>query len=63
MEDKVEEPETMIEELEEVYLDEGDPNKKLLVGTLLTKEENDELMLFLHRNKDIFTGPTKISQE
>ena len=54
VEDEVDEPETTIEELEDVSLDEGDSEKKVMVGTLLTKEEKDELMLFLHRNKDIF---------
>ena len=56
---EVDEPEMMIEELEEVSLDENDPNKKVLVGTLLAKEENDELMLFLRRNKDIFAWSYK----
>ena len=51
---EVDEPETTIEELEEVYLDEGDPDKKVLVGTLLTKKEKEELMTFLQENKDIF---------
>ena len=36
--DEVDEPKTMIEELEEVSLDEGNPNKKVLVGTLLKKK-------------------------
>ena len=47
VEDEFDEPETTIEELEEVCLDENDPNKKMLVGTLLTKKEKDELMQFL----------------
>ena len=54
VEDEVDEPETTIEELEEVSLDECNPEKKLLVSTLLTKEENDQLMVFLCKNKDIF---------
>ena len=54
VEDKVDESEMTIEELEEIFVDEGDPDKKVLVGTLLTKEEKDELMMFLRKNKDIF---------
>ena len=54
LEDEVDEPETTIEELVEVSLDENDPNKKVLVGTLLAKKEKDELMLFLQKNKEIF---------
>ena len=34
VEDEVDEPETTIEELEEVSLDGSDPDKKVLVGTL-----------------------------
>ena len=48
VEDEVDEPETTIEELEEIFLDEGDPEKKVLVGTLLSKKLKDELMTFLH---------------
>ena len=59
VEDEVDEPETTTEELEEVSLNEGDPDKKVMVGTLLTKEEKDELMLFLCRNKDIFAWSHK----
>ena len=47
-------PETTIEELEEVSLDEDDPDKKVLIGTLLTKKDKDEMMTFLRKNKDIF---------
>ena len=54
VEDEVDEPEVTIEELEEVSLDKGSPNKKVLVGTLLTKKEKDELMNFLRKNKDVF---------
>ena len=46
MEDEVDEPEMTIEELEVVSLDESDPNKKVLVGTLLIEKEKDELMTF-----------------
>ena len=38
VEDEVDEPETMIKELEEVSLNENDPDKKVLVGTLLLKK-------------------------
>ena len=55
VEDEVDELEITIEELEEVSLDESDPDKKVLVGTLLSKKEKDELILFLRRNKDIFS--------
>ena len=51
MEDEVDELEMTNEELEEVSLVEGDPDKKVLVGTPLAKEEKDELMLFFHKNK------------
>ena len=54
VEDEVDEPKMMIKELEEISLDESDPDKKMLVGTLLTKEEKDELMMSLCKNKDIF---------
>ena len=43
IEDEVDEPKTTIEDLEEVYLDENDPDKKVLVSTLLTEEEKKEL--------------------
>ena len=55
VEDEVDEPETTIEELEEVSLEENDLDKEMLVGTLLTREGKEKLMLFLRRNKDIFT--------
>ena len=41
VEDEVDEPKMTIEELEEVSLDESDPDKKVLVGTLLTEKEKD----------------------
>ena len=59
VEDEVDEPETTIIELQEISLDESDPNKKVLVGTLLTKKEKDELMMFLQKNKDIFAWSYK----
>ena len=43
-----------IEELEEVSLDEDDPNKKVLIGTLLTEKEKNDLITFLRKNKDVF---------
>ena len=50
---------TKIEELEEVYLDEDDLDKKVLVGTLLSKEKKDELVAFLRKNKDVFAWSHK----
>ena len=47
IEDEVDEPEATIEELEEVSLDENDPDKEVLLDTLLTEEENKEIMHFL----------------
>ena len=43
-----------IEELDEISLDEDDPDKKVLIGTLLTKKEKDDIMTFLCKNKDVF---------
>ena len=43
VEDEVDEPETTIEELEEISLDEYDLEKKVLVSTLLSIKENDEV--------------------
>ena len=40
-------------------MDKNDPDKKVLVGTLLTKKEKDELMTFLQENMDIFTWSHK----
>ena len=59
VEDEVDEPETTIEKLEEISLDKNDPDKKVLVATLLTKEEKDELIMFLHKNKDVFAWSHK----
>ena len=55
--DEVDEPKTTIEELEEVSLDEDDPDKK--VRTLLIEKEKDELMTFLQENKDVFAWSHK----
>ena len=38
VEDEIDEPETTIEKLEEVILDKDDPDKEVLVGTLLSKK-------------------------
>ena len=54
MEDEVDELETTIEELVEVSIYEGDLERKVLVGTLLEKEEREELVNFLQMNKDVF---------
>ena len=55
VEEKVDELETTIEALEEISLDEGDPKKKVLVGT----QEKDELMMFFRENRDIFAWSHK----
>ena len=54
VEDEVDEPKTTIEEQEEVSLDKDDPDKKVLVGTLLSKSEKEELVVFLCKKKDVF---------
>ena len=59
VEDEIDEPETTIEKLEEVILDKDDPNKKVLVGTLLSKKEKEELVAFLHENKHVFAWSHK----
>lgn len=59
MEDDVDEPKTTIEELIEVSLHEKDPEKKVLVGTLLKKEDEEELANFLRKNRDIFAWTHK----
>ena len=55
IEDEVDELETTIDELEEVSLDVNDPEKKVMLGTLLMKEEKNEMILFLRKNKDVLT--------
>ena len=55
----MDEPETIIKELKEVSLDDNDPKKKVLVGTLLSKEKKDELVAFLRKNKDVFAWSHK----
>lgn len=57
--EEVDEPQTTIEELEEVSLDMSNPEKKVLVGTQLTKEDKDELISFLKENKDVFAWSHK----
>lgn len=44
IEEEVDVSETTIEELEEVSLDKNDPDKKVMVSTLLTKEEKKEIV-------------------
>ena len=51
-------PETTIEVLEEISLDDNDPYKKVLVDTLLTKEEESEMICFLRENKTYLLGPS-----
>ena len=57
--DEVDEPETTIEELVEISLDENDPEKKVLASTMLKKEEKEELANLLHKNKDVFAWSHK----
>ena len=56
MEDEVDNPETTIEELVEVSLDENNSKKKVKVGALLTKEELTE---FLRKIKIYLLGSIK----
>lgn len=53
IEDEVERP-SAVEELVEVILDEAEPEKKMLVGALISKEDREVLVSFLRRNKDLF---------
>ena len=55
----MDEPETTIEELIEVSLDEKDPEKKVLMGALLRKEEKEKLVDFLWTNRDFFAWSHK----
>ena len=41
VEDEIDEPKRTIEELVEIPLDENDPEKRVLVGALLKKEEKE----------------------
>ena len=59
IENEVDEPETTIEELIEVFLDEKDQEKKVSMGAMLRKEEKEELANFLRKNKDIFSWSHK----
>lgn len=59
VEEETDEPQTTIEDLEEVSIDMNDPEKKVLVGTQLTKEEKNELISFLRENKDFFAWSHK----
>lgn len=51
---EVDDLQIMIEELEEVSLDENDSEKKVMVGTLLTKKKKNEIIRFLRENKYVF---------
>ncbi|GKV43029.1 hypothetical protein SLEP1_g50370 [Rubroshorea leprosula] len=58
------------EDVEEVQIDETDPNRKTQIGTRLNLEERAELIAFLRANKDVFAWtsadmpeiPTSVSQ-
>ena len=54
MEEENNELEIMIEELEEVILDEAEPDKKVLVGALLLEEERKEVVEMVRKNKEVF---------
>ncbi|CAL9006170.1 unnamed protein product [Prunus brigantina] len=43
-----------IEPLREKRLDPSDPNRKVLVGSLLSNAEREHLIEFLMNNKDVF---------
>ncbi|GLT32924.1 hypothetical protein SLA2020_075540 [Shorea laevis] len=45
---------TPVEEVEEVQLDDRDPNRKTQIGTKLSSKEREELIHFLKTNKDVF---------
>ncbi|GKV40237.1 hypothetical protein SLEP1_g47906 [Rubroshorea leprosula] len=44
-----------VEDVEEVQIDDKDPNRKTQIGTKLNPEERAELIAFLRANKDVFT--------
>ena len=52
--DEVDEPETTIEELVEIILNQDDLEKKVPVRALLSKKEREELIEFIRKNKDVF---------
>ena len=54
MEDEADVPETTTEELREIILNEAEPEKKILIGALLSSEEREELVSVLRKNKDVF---------
>ena len=54
MDDEADVPETTTEELREVILDETEPERKILIGTLLSSEERKELVSVLRKNRDVF---------
>ena len=47
-------PESTIEELVEINLDPNNLEKKMLVGTQMSKEEMERLLEYLRKNKDVF---------
>ena len=47
-------PETTTEELREVILDEAEPERKVMIGALLSSEEREELISVLRKNRDVF---------
>ncbi|GKV29192.1 hypothetical protein SLEP1_g38140 [Rubroshorea leprosula] len=61
---------TLVEDVEEVQIDNRDPNKKTQIRTRLNPKERAELIAFLRANKDIFAWtsadmlaiPTSVSQ-
>ena len=63
MEDEKLEPETTIEELIKVSLDENHLNQKVLVGALLNEEERQELTDFLGKIRIYLPGITRTCHE
>ena len=51
--------ESTIEEFLEINLDPNDPEKKVMVGTLLSKEERERLSECLKKNNDVFSWSHK----
>ena len=62
MEDEADVPETTTEELREVILDEAEPEKKILVGALLSSEERGSWCPSSGKTRMCSHGPTKIWQ-
>ena len=53
-EEETDVPKSTIEELVEINLDPNDPEKKVLGGTRLSKEERERLLECMKKNKDVF---------